>query len=617
LGYAADWNRWTAAAVYRGSNGVVQGFVGASERMATTTTYRFFSKDRDVFYDGNGPQRDYSVTIPGGTGYMTADQRNAERLVNITWGSDVPPAISGRYIVVNRKSHLVLEVPGASVANGVVLDQTAYSGVLNQQWDINPLPNVFGGDYSYYTIRAAHDGVTADLNNWSYANGAVIQQWNGGTNALEQWYFQYVGDGYFRIRNRWSNKLMSVNGGSINPGAQMVQWDDNGSLDQQWRFIPVGAAVEFAAPVAPTGVSATANALSVQLNWSPNAETDFSGYTVLRSTNSGGPYDIVARGLTNNAFTDKSANQNKTYYYIVKAVDRSLNTSSGSSEVNATPSCAPVVIARYHFDGNTSDSSDNANHAIIVNGSPTFVAGKYGAAMDLNGTSQYTMLPANMFASVTNFTIAVWVNWDGGNAWQRIFDFGNDATQYLFLTPSSGSGTLRFAVSTNSYFSEQILETATLPIGQWRHIAITRNGNTALLYTNGVVAASNSVTISPASFNPALNYLCHSQFEADPLFNGRLDELAIYNFALNAAEITKLMNNQVPDSLAPVDVAISLSTDAMNLSWPANHIWWRLEAQTNSLAGVWFTVPNSASTNQVSIPIDPSVSNAFFRLVYP
>jgi hypothetical protein len=49
LGYAADWGRWTAAAVYRGTNGVVQAFLGGNERMGAETSYRFFSKDRDVF----------------------------------------------------------------------------------------------------------------------------------------------------------------------------------------------------------------------------------------------------------------------------------------------------------------------------------------------------------------------------------------------------------------------------------------------------------------------------------------------------------------------------------------------------------------------------------------
>jgi hypothetical protein len=71
---------------------------------------------------------------------------------------------------------------------------------------------------------------------------------------------------------------------------------------------------------------------------------------------------------------------------------------------------------RYTFDGNANDSSGNANHPLVIAGTPTFVAGRYGSAMDFNGTSRYAMLPAGLFASVTNFTIALWVNWDGGAA---------------------------------------------------------------------------------------------------------------------------------------------------------------------------------------------------------
>ena len=544
LGYADDWAKWTAAAVYRGTNGAVQAFVGGSERMATTTSYRFFSRDRDVFYDGYGPQRDYTVTIPGGTGYQV-NQPNAERVVNITWGPDVQPPISGRYIVVNRNSTKALEVPGGSTANGTQLDQSTYTGALYQQWDIYPLPSTWGGDYSYFTMQAAHDGVTADLNNWSYANGAAVQQWNGGTNTLEQWYFQYVTNGYFKIRSRWSNKVLGVNGASTASGAQIVQKDDTSALDAQWRLIPASvSSYDFVAPAAPTGVSAIANAVSVQLNWNMNGESDLASYTVLRSTNSGGPYEIAARGLTNNAFIEKAANQIRTYYYVVKAVDRSLNSSGNSTQVSATPSCAPTIVAYYPFDGNTSDSSGNANNPIVLDGSPALVAGKYGSALGLNGSNQDVMLPAGMMASATNFTIAAWVYWNGGDAWQRIFDFGNDTTQYMFLTPNSGNRTLRFAI--NNGGGEQILETATpLASNQWIHVTVTCNGSTGCLYTNGVIAASSSITLNPASFNPALNYLGKSQF-SDPLFSGDLDEVLVANYAMSAAQVVWLPINSAP-----------------------------------------------------------------------
>ncbi|MGC3961172.1 MAG: RICIN domain-containing protein [Verrucomicrobiota bacterium] len=620
LGYAEHRPNWTAASVYRGTNGAVQAFVGESERQALPTTYRFFSKDRDVFYDGYGPRRDYTVTTTGGSGYQTAAHRNAEKVVNITWGADVPPPINGRYLIVNRNSGKVLQVPGGSPSDGVVLQQSVYVGTSYQQWDVQPLPYTFGGDSSYFTIRAAHSGVTADVQGGSYANGAIIQQWNGGTNVFEQWILQYAGNGYFKIRTRWCNKVMAVSGTSTANGAQIVQWDDTSSLDQQWRLIPTNAAVEFSPPAAPTGVTVTANALSVQLNWDASAATDLAGYTVLRATNSGGPFETVARGLTNNSFTDKAANRPQTCFYIVKAVDRSLNTSLNYPAVSATPTLIPALVARYGFDGNTNDSSGNANYPIITAGTPTFVAGKYGSAVDFDGSSQYTMLPANMLASVTNFTFACWVNWDGGNAWQRIFDFGNDTTQYMFLTPSSGNGTLRFAVTTNGGGAEQILETSPLPVGQWRHVAVTRNGNIARLYTNGVVAVSrtNLVTITPASFNPALNYLGKSQWP-DPLFNGRLDELFIYNYALSDAEITRLATNQPPPPTASTSLAVSVAGGFLLMSWPTNYLGCRLESNAISLTapGSWFAVPGSATTNQLLLPINADSSNVFFRLVYP
>ena len=64
LGYEEHRDNWTAASVYRSPVGKVQAFGGTSERQAATTTYRFVSKDRDVYYNGHDPQREYIMELP-------------------------------------------------------------------------------------------------------------------------------------------------------------------------------------------------------------------------------------------------------------------------------------------------------------------------------------------------------------------------------------------------------------------------------------------------------------------------------------------------------------------------------------------------------------------------
>ena len=70
----------------------------------------------------------------------------------------------------------------------------------------------------------------------------------------------------------------------------------------------------------------------------------------------------------------------------------------------------------------------------------------------------------------------------------------------------------------------------------------------------------------------------------------------------------------------PTNIAAVLSNGTLIISWPADHIGWTLQAQTNSLTtGLgtnWATVANSTTANQVNIPISQTNPATFFRLKY-
>jgi len=199
-------------------------------------------------------------------------------------------------------------------------------------------------------------------------------------------------------------------------------------------------------------------------------------------------------------------------------------------------------VAQLPFDGSARDTSGYGNNGQVV-GSPAFVTGQRGQALQFDGTSTFVQLPANV-ATGTSFSFAAWVYRDGGGNWQRIFDFGDSTSAYMFLTASNGSK-LRFAIKNGG--AEQIVETAALPTGQWSHVAVTLGSGAARLYVNGVLAASNTaVTITPAAFTPTRNYLGKSQFAADPLFAGRLDEVLVTDTALSATQVAGLMANTAP-----------------------------------------------------------------------
>ena len=186
------------------------------------------------------------------------------------------------------------------------------------------------------------------------------------------------------------------------------------------------------------------------------------------------------------------------------------------------------------------------------------VPGKSGNALRLNGDSkaQYLTLPQEAINQLTDFTIATWINLGSAQSWSRLFDFGQNTTVNMFLTPRAGvtGNAPRFAITTGgSGREQQINGTTALPTNQWVHIAVTLAGSTGTLYVNGEPAGTNtSMTLNPSNLgNPGNRWIGRSQY-GDAFLDATIDEFHIFDRALTRSELASLMTS---------------SADGGNIAW--------------------------------------------------
>ena len=162
--------------------------------------------------------------------------------------------------------------------------------------------------------------------------------------------------------------------------------------------------------------------------------------------------------------------------------------------------------------------------------------------MTLNGTGAHVALPSAILAGATAFSIATWVRITTLATWSRVFDFGTGSGANLFLTPRSGSGTARFAITAGGSGAEQRIDApAALATGVWTHLAVTAGAGLGVLYVNGAEVARNAaLTVRPADLGSTTqNWIGRSQYASDPHLSGALDGFRIYSRVLTAAEVAQ------------------------------------------------------------------------------
>ena len=576
LGYGEDRGTWTSGAVYRNDkHNEVHAYLGSSERQANNAQYSLVSKNKDVYFNGFGPTREYIVDMPGGTGYMNG-QINAEKLIDITYGEDVPQEyINGTYQIMNYYGKGLLSTSETTPQNAATVRTNARkANATNQQWVVKPLSKTDAdGDICGWSLMLNNnDKRFLNVLNCNINSGAtaIVYTHDGKRYLEEKWYLKYAGEGCWYIISGLSNKALKCNNNSASSSVTLGECpteSTNKATRQMymWRFMPTDALANNNAPTwADKTVKTTGYNSSIHITWTP-IEDETVTYNVLRATAGQNDYNTIARSIKGGSFIDNTILPG-TYDY--KIVPVAYNGTRG--EASEVSTCNTVegdaLLAQYQFDGNLNDNSVN-NIGMAHSGTRS-----YSPSIYKSGQKALNLSVGNTFMNVShsltnrdNMTIMMWVKWSGGNSWQRIFDFGNSTNEYIFLTPSNGSE-MRFVMKDNG--DEQIISTSKLSTSAWKHIAITFNkigeGEGAkeevTMYIDGNKVGTKEFTIFPSKVAPSLNYIGRSMFYSDPNFKGYIDDLRFYNYALSQEKIQEAMTDTDVMSKDLSDISTSIET---------------------------------------------------------
>ncbi len=236
---------------------------------------------------------------------------------------------------------------------------------------------------------------------------------------------------------------------------------------------------------------------------------------------------------------------------------------SDAGEAGPDASIPLGLVLRYAFDEDTgstaADTSGHGRDGVLERadagadaGTGWASAGRTGSALSLTG-SQDVSVPSGVFANVSDATISAWVRVGALAAWSRLFDFGNGpvgtGNRWTFLTVAAGAGgpvqwNVYGGVPGDGSTREAVVAPGTvLPLGVWKHIALTASGSAYRMYVDGFPAAdlANGPVIPLSEMEPLTptSWLGKSRF-GDPGLNGEVDDFRVYNRVLSTSEVEDL-----------------------------------------------------------------------------
>jgi hypothetical protein len=229
------------------------------------------------------------------------------------------------------------------------------------------------------------------------------------------------------------------------------------------------------------------------------------------------------------------------------------------------------LMGWWTFDGNTmttniGDSSGRGNNGTLVGLTPTstnLVSGKIGQAFKFPGTSNNYISVANQadfnFTVASTFSISAWINRRTSNTEDAIIGKNNSSFKgYAFWLAQDGIAndcpSSVDCIDANLFNSSNggnasVYAPSAISKNKWHHVVMTYNGNNRVtgfkIYVDGVsqtlFAGQDSLVGSDSITNadPLVIGVDSDAITGDE-FDGKIDDVRVYNRILSQAEVTQL-----------------------------------------------------------------------------
>jgi len=195
------------------------------------------------------------------------------------------------------------------------------------------------------------------------------------------------------------------------------------------------------------------------------------------------------------------------------------------------------------------DASSYANNGVA---SSTWAGGKIGSAAGFDGVDDNVDVPNNAsFNSLTTFSVELWTYYGGNNSpsvYPGLVSDGVDATTdgWSFMISGSTGRAYAFFYDTNGI--GRSIASATLsplvPVNSWAHLVLTFvSGGSVITYMNGQKYYETTTAYTP---KVATGDLLIGRSRTGQYYQGKIDEVRIYNRALSDAEVKYHYNRGGP-----------------------------------------------------------------------